>query len=58
MNRRNFIAKTGASALLATVGKTLLPTEKLGDWEDVRSDFNLDTSKIQMPLPPIWFPVC
>ncbi len=49
MNRRNFIAKTGASALLTTVGKNLLPTtERIRDWEGVRSDFNLDTSKIQM----------
>ena len=49
MNRRNFIAKTGASALLTAVGKKVLPTtEKVEDWEDVRRDFNLDTSKIQM----------
>ena len=49
MNRRNFIAKTGASALLTSVGKNLLPTtDKVGDWEMVRRDFNLDTSKIQM----------
>ena len=51
MNRRNFIAKTGASALLATVGNNLsaaTPKELVGEWEAVRADFKLDTSKIQM----------
>ncbi len=49
MNRRNFIAKTGASALLATVSNPLSATPtKLDDWASVRADFKLDTSKIQM----------
>lgn len=48
MNRRNFIAKTGASALLATVGNPLSATLKTGDWEAVRADFKLNTNKIQM----------
>ena len=51
MNRRNFIAKTGASALLATVGNPLSASttnQTLEDWAAVRADFKLDTSKIQM----------
>jgi len=52
MNRRNFIAKTGASALLATVTPPLSACAQkalsLDEWETVRADFKLDTSKIQM----------
>jgi len=52
MNRRNFIAKTGASALLATVTPPLSAcaqkASSLDEWETVRADFKLDTSKIQM----------
>ncbi len=50
MNRRNFIARTGASALLATVGNSLSATtpKPLEEWAAVRADFKLDTSKIQM----------
>lgn len=50
MNRRNFITKTGASALLATIGSPLSATtnQTLEDWATVRADFKLDTTKIQM----------
>ncbi len=52
MNRRNFIAKTGASALLATVTPPLSASAQkvlpLDEWETIRADFKLDTSKIQM----------
>lgn len=51
MNRRNFIAKTGASALLASIAQPLSATTTklpIDEWETVRADFKLDTSKIQM----------
>lgn len=52
MNRRNFITSTsktiGASSLLATFGNQLAPSNLVGEWETVRADFQLDTSKIQM----------
>jgi len=49
MNRRNFIAKTGASTLLAAIGSQIpSSTKSIGEWKKVRADFNLNTEKIQM----------
>jgi len=52
MNRRNFIAKTsqtlGAGTLIASTGNAITKSDIIEEWDIVRNDFLLDTSKIQM----------
>ena len=52
MNRRNFISKTGktigAGSIMAAAGCSFTTTKATDEWEAVRADFKLDTSKIQM----------